>query len=503
MRRVLALLLALTATPALAAPPLAPDHLARPAKPPEGVPKWVAKPQAFDAEYPLPQDREVMERRRADRVAWLRSKTLDVFNAHGNTAAPWADQARAALDAYAIGWSRRASTQSGVYYGDFLVKLRAALAAGCDDPLIEYWRGHFLHDSTRPGEAGGGERRPITRGSVARLAASRYPAAVKMHSFWNGYVHMYPTDKLPKGSPPPPPGEYQFLEAFAEAARDADLESREYAHEFATHMLDRFVAFAADRPAAYASVQAALVRANAPEWTRKAVAGHYLIKHAWDARGVLTADKTTDAQFAEFRVRIEQARTALEAAWVADPSSAVVAKDMVVVAMALSWDRAEMEKWFARAMTADPDSAEACRAKLECLQPKWGGTELDALAFCTQLYRSENYYALLPLVGRYPDTRYGAANAKADWKAFYASQKTVWPLVRAAHETHLSVYPGDPHSAAVYARAASEAGKWAVAAAQYAAVGDDPPGWVILDLDLYRKLRGEAEAKAQAEAAKP
>ena len=171
---------------------------------------------------------------------------------------------------------------------------------------------------------------------------------------------------------------------------------------------------------------------------------------------------------------------------------------MITVSMAMSASRDEMEKWFVRAMTADPDCLEACEAKLEAIQPKWGGGETDALAFCTQLYRTGNYYAYLPHAGRYPDTFYGG-NMTPDQKAQYASSKFIWPLVRGVYETHLSVYPGDRNAIVGYALAAHEARKWSVAAGQYKIIGDDPPGWVFYYLDRYKQFKTEAETKAKGE----
>src|SRR5262249_13544202 len=43
--------------------------------------------------------------------------------------------------------------------------------------------------------------------------------------------------------------------------------------------------------------------------------------------------------------------------------------------------RADMEKWFDRAIRADGNNWKACHAKLEWLCPKWFGTEEEMLAF--------------------------------------------------------------------------------------------------------------------------
>ena len=79
----------------------------------------------------------------------------------------------------------------------------------------------------------------------------------------------------------------------------------------------------------------------------------------------------------------------------------------------------------------------------------------------------------------------------------------MWAVIRAVHVSHLSVYPNDLHARLNYALAAEEARQWTVAAGQYAAIGDDPPGWLYHDLAAYHAKK-EAEENARKPApAKP
>ena len=491
MTRILILLAALACAPAPAAPPLpSADYLAQ--TPPNSTGTWFLKAaEPIDKQYPLPQDPAVAARRRAGRLAWHRRHTLEIFEAHGDTKAPWADKARAAIDAYCVGWSRRNSLGTGLYYEDFLSKLRAAVDAGCDDPLVNYWDAKFLTYSVRDAEVPPGkERGPYLLRRARELKASRYPAAVKMHAYWNAHTDLYPDPKAAQ-----PAREFPFLAMLAEASREADLDSREYAYDFAGHVLDHFGVVARTRRGAHELVRRAL--ADAPAWTRSAVEGLYLVQAAWDARGIEYAHKTSDEQFEEFGELILKTKKSLEAAWKADPASAIPAAKMVIVAMALSAPRAEMEAWFVRAMTADPDCAGACDAKLRYLQPKWCGSAAEAEAFCRQCFRTGNYYAGLPYIARYPDELFVLATKPADkpWRQWYLSQPKVWPVVRAVYVTHLAVYPNDAQARLSYALEAVEARQYVIAAGQFAVLGDDPPAWVAYDLAAYRAKKAEIEAK--------
>lgn len=56
---------------------------------------------------------------------------------------------------------------------------------------------------------------------------------------------------------------------------------------------------------------------------------------------------------------------------------------MLIVEKGIGGDRAAMETWFARAMALGGDDQEACRQKLDWLDPKWHGgpSFADMVAF--------------------------------------------------------------------------------------------------------------------------
>jgi uncharacterized protein YqfA (UPF0365 family) len=54
---------------------------------------------------------------------------------------------------------------------------------------------------------------------------------------------------------------------------------------------------------------------------------------------------------------------------------------MLTVCLGLAPERAEMELWFDRAMAADPNNRDACKAKLYNLEPKWHGSAEEMVKF--------------------------------------------------------------------------------------------------------------------------
>lgn len=66
-----------------------------------------------------------------------------MFDRSAGAAAPWADKARSVFEAHAKRASRVKHVPYGVEHQQFLEAIEAAVAAGCDDPLILYWKVHL------------------------------------------------------------------------------------------------------------------------------------------------------------------------------------------------------------------------------------------------------------------------------------------------------------------------------------------------------------------------
>jgi len=126
------------------------------------------------------------------------------------------------------------------------------------------------------------------------------------------------------------------------------------------------------------------------------VRGGFLIRHAWDARGGGVAATVTAEGFRLFEERLVAAENAFTAAYELDADRPHAPTRMITVCMGRGHPRAEMERWFERAMRADPDNFYACHAKLEFLHPKWGGTPEEHIGFAWQCVRTGNAVGMLP-----------------------------------------------------------------------------------------------------------
>jgi hypothetical protein len=472
-----------------APPPPAPVQQAPPLD--DGV---LLKRQPIDDQYPLPQDPEKAKRLRAARVAEYRKATVDAFNAGGDTKAPWADAARKAMEAYALRSARVHIGLVGVEYQDFLEALKAAIDAGCDDPLIRYWQLRF-YESNNPDFGWEKGRFPpkkeleLCRDVLKRLPQTPYPLWLRVHLTWNIYIHLYHLEKkqpglLPRGESEA--AEKAFWKEFAEVARAEDRSSREAAYDLGVLVTQHYHDRGTGREAGWKAVAQVFQTAKTADWVRLGVEGSYLVSYAWDARGTDVASKVTPEGWELFGQRLAVARDRLERAWRAEPSFPNLAVRMIDVTKGLALGRDEMEKWFRRAMEADPDCLAACRAKLDWLLPKWYGTQEDVDEFAYQCYRTQNWHAQIALLLDVDRIHYPFVK-----QPLYVTWGTPveWRNLKAVYEGYLKEYPEDRYARTRYAVVSVRSGRFDVAREQFKALKDRPWTWMFRSRELYDEYR--------------
>ena len=100
--------------------------------------------------------------------------------------------------------------------------------------------------------------------------------------------------------------------------------------------------------------------------------GRQYIRFAWEARGYGDADDVSPDMRAYFQARLDKAADFLQRAYDLDPSDPDAATAMVHVELGRGRGRAEMEKWFARAVAADPDRRHAVPGRVRRLRLEAG-----------------------------------------------------------------------------------------------------------------------------------
>jgi hypothetical protein len=161
----------------------------------------------------------------------------------------------------------------------------------------------------------------------------------------------------------------------------------------------------------------------------------FLTNFAWEARGNGYASTVSPEQFQMFGDRLNQAEETGRHGWELNPLLDKCATSMIIVCMGQSRDQATMDSWFQRAILANPDSVEACSAKLQYLLPKWHGSEEEALAFgreCVQMGNARNRIPRV-LITAVVELRTTAADADA-----YMAQPGVWKDLKSVYDKLLA-----------------------------------------------------------------
>jgi hypothetical protein len=232
-----------------------------------------------------------------------------------------------------------------------------------------------------------------------------------------------------------------------------------------------------------------------------AATGEQFTSYAWDARGGGYASTVSDAQFAEFGRRVGVARAALERAWALDPKDPFVAKSMIVVCMAQSAPREEMEAWYGRATALDPYDPDVVSRKLTYLEPKWLGTVEELVAFGRELLKEGLWETGRPLAAVEAHLR-AAVNLGTpersthvpDYAAYFKAHPEAWADVKAASEGYLSRFPDSLYHRTRYACIAAWCEEWDEANRQFARLGDRP-SVTFTDVATYQYLKAVAAAR--------
>ena len=198
--------------------------------------------------------------------------------------------------------------------------------------------------------------------------------------------------------------------------------------------------------------------------------GKFYQSYAWDARGGGVASTVTEEGRKLMQERLDIAEEALTKAWEMDPTSPDAAVAMIDVELGQGKGRDVMEKWYRRAMEADPDNLEAVREKMYYLTPKWHGSAEDMLAFGRELVAQKNYYAFLP---GYLASAHTTLSSYATDPDEYFHDPQVWEDLQSVFLPAIAAWPQDLGYRSRYAYFACKCGQWAEAKKQFDILGND------------------------------
>jgi hypothetical protein len=162
-----------------------------------------------------------------------------------------------------------------------------------------------------------------------------------------------------------------------------------------------------------------------------AYAAKFYTSWAWEARGSGWANSVTEDGWRLFGNRLAQAEQAATTGATLDPLNGPCPAAMITICMGRSYDRSVMEKWFTRAMLANPDNDFACRAKYTYLLPKWGGSVPDVIEFGRECLNTGTVESRIPVI--LVDVHCQLAEDSGD-EDVYFSQPDVWTDINAVYK---------------------------------------------------------------------
>jgi len=329
---------------------------------------------------------------RVDQEKWNQATLSGSYDTVGNRNPNWDKDATDALSYYAK--SRTASDNERTTFSELIAdSAGAAVAAGCDDPMVRY-----LH-VTFSGQVRGKplkERQDLYREAADKLEASGYPPIRKFYAnvdaaelLWARHdTNLWQqVDQLRNSA----------IADLSQAVLEPSLPEAE-AYNAADTLFKMLARNPKQMERAYQQVSSGLNQKPDKADMADFIKATYYIQYAWQARGHGTADQVTKEGWQLFAERLGVAEQALNHAWSLDPQDPQIPTLMISIVLGQEGGRPEMEKWFARAMKADPNNYQACRAKLNFLLPRWYGSHDDMLEFGRECVASTNWGGQVPLI---------------------------------------------------------------------------------------------------------
>jgi hypothetical protein len=428
---------------------------------------------------------------------WILQNTLGAYEKIGNTSSNWDAPAKRALIAYA---KAQAEGNLGVEQQIIATNSEAAIEAGCNDPLIAYLytRYGLIQKDLMPkvfgsylDSPGNGLAMAFCKDADA-LNQSQYPYLCKYYSsLWAAvYLKLSNTSaRNPATSLEVSRFEKTAVTNLVLAVSDKTMPAG-FIYAGCEVLFNNIQADKTGFESVYEPVEAAIFN-NHERYVGLLVRGMFCINAAWESRGGDTADKVTVSGWRYFFLRLDAAQQALEEAWRLNPTEPLIATKMITVELGQGKGRDRMEMWFERAMSLDTNNAAACSAKLYYLEPRWYGTNDEALAFGRECLHSAKWGGGVPLVvqaeydcnNRLVDLFYrqelqshigkgfGEVTAPPDLPEDLKHNFT-WDEVDAAYQKYLKNQPDDLIERQQYICFAAKAERWDIVNAQLPLIGN-------------------------------
>jgi hypothetical protein len=335
-------------------------------------------------------------------LEWNVQTTLGAYDRCGHKSPKWDEPARVALRVFAelrsLSPNQRLQTNTAERNEALRQACVRAVAAGCDDPLIEYLNAKSL---------GAAEERAKAMVKAAHdLDGSQYPEIRKTYACLRAAGCL--DDLVPATYVGP--GHYRkvmtpemrefyrlHLQHLLATLAEKDLPPGEL-YDICTDSVMPFKNNKENLEAFWSRVEGPLMKDRQGDATTLLVKGKVQTFLAWTYRGGGFANTVKDEQWKAFEEKLAGAEQTLAQAWKLDPKNPEIAVEMMRVELGQGQGRERLESWFKRAMDLDANNYNACEAKYYYLTPKWYGSEAELLGFGRECLNSSRWGGRVPLM---------------------------------------------------------------------------------------------------------
>lgn len=305
---------------------------------------------------------------RQQQLSFARRTMVESYQRVGTRSTAWDEAALKCLETGA----RYFAGFDDVTGEDLVAQGRAALDAGCTDPMVLFWYAAGLDNTGRVIEA----EEPMRR-ALSSMVERGYPrvTAAKVAG------HLAQLVGETKGEQTADFREFRSLSVryFADALTDGSCQEGEQDLFAGLIWVDWYPLY---RDVSRELYNALRVAPNADPYVVKFVGGRHHIEEAWRARGTGWASEVTEEGWRGFEANLEVARRLLTQAWELHPEFPHAPTQMITVTMGGGGEPDQTERlWFDRAVRAQVDFPQAYRSLVWALRPRWGGSHEEMYSF--------------------------------------------------------------------------------------------------------------------------
>ena len=319
------------------------------------------------------------------RLAWGRRHLVEGYDRFGLRNPKWDREARRLIELSVmplIGTAFETPHEERVAAG------RAAVAAGCNDPLVLYLLGRAVWAA----DADSAEPEQLFRQAVEGMKTVPYERAIARYtatSLFSRYANRNEGIQLRA------PLRDLELAWFQQSLNDGSYAPDDDAVLIWQLMNGAGIGFF---NRSHAAASAAMDKAEwVDPWVRLHFSGLHHIDEAWAARGQGWAKDTKPESWEVFRRLSALARRDLEESWRLRPDRPEAAYEMIQVSQDAEKDGEDCRFWFDRTVRAQMDFTPAYEAMRVHLLPRWGGSYAEMLSFAREAVDTGRFDTDVPL----------------------------------------------------------------------------------------------------------